>query len=53
VQHQVLAHHAGGIGQAIGKAEEAEFSNSRGVPMPFAAMITTSAGWNRSTPFAS
>jgi hypothetical protein len=35
-----------------GKPEEAEFSNSRGVPTPFAARITTSAGWNRSTPFA-
>ena len=33
-----------------GKRAEAEFSNSRGVPMPFAAKITRCAGWNRSTP---
>ena len=36
-----------------GNRAEAEFSSSRGVPIPLHARITISAAWNRSTPSAS
>ena len=53
MEHQVLADQAGGIGEAVGEARDAEFSRMRAVPTALQARITTSAGWNCSMPSAS
>jgi len=41
------------LARPLGKRPDTELSSSRGVPTPLQATMTTSAGWNCSSPLAS